>query len=88
MEVEHARRTETQLQKRPHHEETDPIEYRLNFNSLDEGHVFKKVTPEAEVVLQSWKADYLGQEKFSNLESKEEVESAFDVKFLGPSSSL
>ena len=88
MEVEHARRTETKLQKRPHLEETDPIVYNLKVNSLDEGHMFKKVTPTAEVVLQSSKADYLRQERFNNLESKEEVESAFDVKFLGPSSSL
>ena len=35
MEIEHARRTETQLQKRPHLEETDPIEYKLNFNNLN-----------------------------------------------------
>ena len=88
MEVEHARRTGTQLKKRPHLEETEPIEYKLNFNTSKKDQALGKLAPKAKVVLKSSKADYLRQEMFSNLESKEEVESAFDVKFLGPGSSL
>ena len=88
MEIEHATRTETQLQKRPHIEETDPIEYKLNFNPSNKVKAYQEVTSKTEVILKSSKADYLRQEMFSNLESKEEVESAFDVKFLGPGSSL
>ena len=90
MEIEHVRRTETQLQKRPHLEEIDPIEYKLNFNKPNQSHEFRKesIVPLEEVAVKSLKADYLRQAMLSNLDCQEQVESAFDVKFLGPSSSV
>ena len=88
MEVEHARRTETQLQKRAHLEEAQPIEYKFNINCRKIGD--ESTVPEASMIFNSAAAGndhYLNQCNYPGLNTPEQADSAFDMKFLGPSSS-
>ena len=83
MEVEHARRTETQLQKRAHLEEAQPIEYKFNINcrKIGEG----STVPDASMIFNSagvGNDHYLRQCNHPGLNRTEQAESAFDMKFL------
>ena len=51
MELENARQCETQLQKRVHCEEEDPIEYKLNinFNNLGDRRAIDSNVPETPI---------------------------------------
>ena len=79
MELEHARRCETQLQKRAHFEETDPIDYKLNlnFNKIDQKRVNDSEVPEASMSFNG-EQGYIRQVNLPHIEDSEQAESAFD----------